>query len=797
MEQDLKQAVRILYKRLGFTVVAVITLAVGIGANSAIFSVVNAVVLRPLPYADPERLVGVFPEKWFSKEEYSFFAGQVKSFANLAAFSGAGGGFTLTGDGTPEMLDGMSVGASFFPTLGIKPVLGRTFLPEEEQPGRGNVVLLSHELWQRRFAADPQILGKTLLVDGRSVRVIGVLPPRFRFLPIDAALWLPLTFDPSDAEDYHGTYLLAVGRLADGVTPDKAQSEVRLAAARMRERFSLPEDFGADASVVPLLDQMVGNMRPVFWTLLGAVGFILLIACANVANLALAQAVNRRREIAVRIALGASYRRLVRQILTENVVLALVGGGLGLLLAFWAVRVLVALLPEGMPRTHEIGVDLPVLVFTFAISIATGFLFGLAPVLQARKTDLQETLKEGSASTAGGVRGGRLHGALVVAEMALALVLLIWAGLLVKSFWRLQHVEIGFDPENMLTLRLVLPDSRYAEAAQREVFYQQTLEKLAALPEVESAGAIHFLPMTGSGWRGGLTIEDRPAPGETPPVVNWRVVTPGYFKTLGLRPAAGRLFDASDRAGAPPAAVINEAMARQLFPGESPLGKRIRNRIEGGEEWATVVGIVGDSRYESLGVEPAPVMYRPYGQVGRNLTMSLLLRTRSDPMRVARAASQEIWEVDKGVPVFKVRSMEQVLYESAAQPRVIMSLLAGFAGVALLLGVIGVYGVMSYAVRNKVHEIGIRMALGARRGQIVRWTLRRSFLLALLGVVLGLAAALWTTRLMASLLFEVSSRDPLTFTLIPLLLLAGALAGSYLPSLRASRVSPTVALKAD
>jgi putative ABC transport system permease protein len=795
-----RQAWRTLTKRATFTLIAVLTLALGIGANSAIFSVVNAVVVRPLPFPRADRLVSVFPQNWFSKEQLVFFSRQLRSCRRLAAYNGSGTGFAVTGGGggdRPEMLDGMEVSPSFFPTLGIHAVLGRTFLPEEEQPGRSRVALLSHELWQRRYAADPAILGRSILLGTVPHKVVGVLPPGLRFLPGEAAVWVPLTIDPQDAGDYTGTYLLLVGRLKDGVTLAQANRDVQLAAARLRERFALPAGFGGDASMVPLRDQMVGDVRPTLLVLLGAVGAILLIACANVASLVLVQTVDRHREIAVRIAIGASQQRLTRLFLAESLLLCLLGGAAGLLLADWAVRLLPALLPAGTPRANEIGLDGQVLAFTLAISLLAGLLCGLAPTLRMRRAAIAESLSGAAKGTGGGPRVGWMHDFLVVAEVAIALVLLIGAGLMLKSFWLLGNVDPGFDTGHLLTLRVEIPDRRYAEPARRELFYRQVLSRLRSLPGALSAGAIHYLPLTGSGWRGALQVEERPtAPGAEPPITHWRVITPGYFAALKLPLAAGRDFGDPDRAGAPQVAIVNEALARRFWPHESPLGKRLRSELENGKEWATIVGVARDSRYESLGIPPHPVLYRPYDQVGRNLTMSLLVRTRSAPLPMARAAEQAVWSVDREVPVFAIRDMDRVIHESVATPRVVMTLLLSFAVVALLLGMVGVYAVMSYSIRSRTHEIGIRMALGARRQSIFALMMGRGLRLTLLGSALGLAGAYLATGWMSGLLFEVGPRDPLTFVLLPLLLVASALLGCYLPARRATQVDPLEALRA-
>jgi putative ABC transport system permease protein len=796
MDGTLRQAVRTLRHRAGLTSVAVATLAIGIGANCAIFSVVNAVILRPLPYPHSDRLVAVFPDHWFSKEQLAFFAQQVRAYAPLAAYDGAGGGFTLTAGDRPELLEARSVTASFFAALAVSPLLGRTFLAEDEQPGRGNVVVLSHELWQRRFASDPRILGQRIVLDAMGYTVVGVLRPGFRFFPGETSLFVPLKLDPAAVDDYTGTYLLSLGRLREGVTVRQATDEVRAAARRMGERFALPPDFGKTAAVVGLRDQVVGSVRPPLLILLGAVGFILLIACANVANLMLTQALDRRREIAVCIALGVGRGRLARQLLTESLVLAFAGGAAGLCLAYGATRFLVSRLPADLPRAEEIGIDLNVLWFTVAISVATGILFGLAPIFQTRKLDLQETLRETGRGGGAGVRGTRLRGLLVVAETALAFVLLVGAGLLIKSFWRLANVNPGFDVDHLLTLRVQLPDNRYPTAAGREAFARQVTTRLAGLPGVASVGGVHFLPLTGSAWVGGIRIEDQPAlEHSSAGLVAWRVVTPGYLETLGLHARQGRTLTSEDRAGGALAAVVSEALVRRYFPHQNPLGKRLRDQGESGTAWFTIVGTVPDIRHESLATEPDPVVYRPYAQVGKNLAMSFLLRTRTEPAALAQPATRAVWTVDAQIPVFAVRTLRQVISTSLARPRLITGLLSAFAAVALLLGLVGVYAVLSYTIRGQTHEIGVRMALGADRATILGWALGRSLRLTGLGVAFGLVASLAATRLLSRLLFRVSPSDPATFLLVAAVLLGSALLGSYVPCRRATRVSPTEALR--
>ena len=801
MARDLRYALHALRRRPGLAAVAVFALALGIGANSAMFSVVDAVLLRPLPYPAAERLVAVFPEHWFTKEELAFFAGQVHAYGDLAAYDGAGGGFTLTGGDRPEILDSMAVTPSFFAALRAGTALGRTFLPEEQRPGRSKVVVLSDEVWRRRFGADPGILGKRISLDREPYTVIGVLRPGFRFLSGDTALWVPLEIDPAAADDYHANYVLLLGRLAAGVSREQAAADLRQAVPRMRERFTLPAEFGAAASVPGLREEMVGGIRPLLLVLFGAVGLILLIACANVASLMLARALDRRREMAIRAALGASLWQLARQLLIESVVLALAGGAAGLGLAALSIKAAAAWLPANLPRGAGIGVDLEVLAFTLAVAVAVGILFGTAPLLDAKRRDPRAGLQaggRGDGGSRGGARDSRLGDLLVVAEMTIALVLVVGAGLLVKSFWRLQGVDPGFAPDRVLSLRVETSGARYATAARREAFFQQTLARLRSLPGVGAAGAIHFLPMTGRAWYGGVRIEGvAPADAARLGNVAWRVVTPGYFEALGVPIVAGRGLTDADRAQAPAVAVVDETMARRCWPGRSPLGRRLHHRSEGGKEWATVVGVVRAIRHEGPGVDPGPVVYRPYLQVGKNLAMSFVLRTPGDPMALAAAASRAIWAVDPEVPVFSVRSLRQVISRSISQPRLATALLAAFAGLALLLGIVGIYAVLSHSIRARTHEIGVRMALGADRGSIFGLLMGRAVRLAVLGIAAGIPAALALSRLLGRLLFQVGASDPVTFLVVTAILLAAAVAGAWFPVRRATRLAPTAALRAE
>ena len=789
--QDLRYGARLLARSPGFTAAAVLTLALGIGANTAIFSVADAVFLRPLPFAEPERLTAIWldaTDSSVSKAQYAEVRA-AKSFEDVAAYSAWG--FSLTGAGEPEQLKGARVTTNLFRLLGIRPALGRGFIPEEGTPGRGRVAVLGHGLWHRRFAADPQIAGKAITLNGEKYTVVGVMPAGFHFPERDFSdLWLPLTMDPA-GEDYNVGYLLEVGRLAPGVSTARATAEVREIVRRLRKDD--PEAEGlAESRVVPLQSELAGDLRPALLVLLAAVGFVLLIACVNVANLLLARASVRQQEIAVRLALGAGRSRLLRQLLTESVLLAGLGCAAGVLFAMVGVGPLAEGFLAGAPRLNEVAVDGRILLFSIALSLAAGLLFGLVPALRSSAPDLQSGLKEGGRSGGGNPARQRLRSALVVTEIALALVLVAGAGLLIQSLWRLYRVDPGFRADNVLSFRLSLPSARYAEDPQVRAFYESVLERLAGLPGVLSAGAVHLTPLGGSNWNPSLRVEGRA--GKVLGSVDWRVATPGYFRTVGIPLLAGRAFDGSDRADASGVALVNQTFARRVFPGESPLGRRINTGFEGKDEWVTIVGVIGDVKHHGLAVPPEPEMYRPFAQnpIG---SMTVMLRTSSDPLGVAADARKAVWDLDGDVPVSEVQPLEDVVAKSMAQPRSVTALLAVFAGIALLLGAVGIYGVMAYAVAHRRHEIGIRMALGARRGDVLRLILVQGAVLALLGLLAGLPLTAAATRLLRSLLFGIAPTDPLTLAGVSLLLALVALLASYLPARRAMEVDPVQALR--
>jgi putative ABC transport system permease protein len=794
--RDLRYGLRRLAGSKGFTLVAVGALALGIGANTAIFSVVNAVLLRPLPYPEPGQLVQLYEARPrqnmarvdVSPHEFLAWADEGRSFQQLAAVDFAS--FNLTGRGEPERVSGALVTASYFPLFGVAPAHGRAFLAEEDQPGRANVVVLGHDLWRQSFGADPSVVGRAVQLDGVSCTVVGVMPKGFR-LPQDAKLARPIAFDAEDRTRSGNHYLTVYGRLREGVTREAAAAEVAAVAARLEQTFA-PATVGHQVTLAPLHEELVGDVRPALLVLLGAVGLVLLIACANLANLLLARAAARRKEVAVRAALGASRWRIVRQLLAESVLLSAAGGALGLLLAVWGVDLLVGLDPAGVERVREVTLDAGVLAFTVALSLVTGVVFGLAPALQASKTDFVETLKEGGRSTGGAARS-RLRSALVVSEVALTVVLLVGAGLLVKSFRRLLDVDPGLDPRGVLTLDLSLPSTKYAEGRQVTAFYRELLESAAALPGVEAAGAVSVLPLAGNDNSNFVQIEGRPPlpPGQALRAGR-RNATADYFKALRIPFKAGRGFADSDSAEAPRVAVINEAMARAFFAGEDPVGKRLRTGDN--SPWVTVVGVVGDVRHRGLDVDVRPEMFFHATQTPSR-EMTVVLRAAGDPLSLVAAARERVRAVDADQPVGNVKTMEARVAESVASRRFAVLLLGLFAVVAAVLAALGLYGVVSYTVAQRTHELGLRLALGARPADVLRLVIRQGMLMTLVGAGLGLVAALALARLMSDLLFGVGAYDPATFALVPLLLVAVAFLACYVPARRATRVDPMVALR--
>jgi predicted permease len=801
LRQDLRYSMRALLKHRGFALAAIATLALGIGANSTIFSIVNSVLLRPLPFPDSDRLVvvhGRYPEFGRTSTSLPDFRdwrdGTTGSFARMAARYQTA--FNFTGGDEPVQLRADRVTANFFQTVGVSPVLGRGFRPEEELGGDDFVVVLAHGFWERQFGGDPKIVGQTIQLSGRAHTVIGVAPPRFRFWR-DVDLWAPATVDAPDHR--RSEYLTVFGRLQPGVSVERARTEVATVVRRLAEQY--PASNGnLTSEVVTLHDQTVADVRPALVVFAAAVGLVLLIACANVANLLMARAAAREREIAVRSALGASRSRLMRQLLTESTVVGMAGGMTGLLLALWAIGSLRATGTTILPRLAEVRVDLAVVLFSIALSLVTGLLFGLAPALRLASSKLHESIKEGARGAAGG-SVTRFRNALVLAEVALAVVLLVGAGLLIRSFEKLNGVNPGFDPNGVLTYQMVFPRAKYQEAAALLPLYDQLLDRTRSVPGVRAAAVSATLPMQGSGYVT-FAVEGRTSQasvGAPPEDVQPFNVSSDYFKVMGIPLLKGRLFEASDATGALDVAIINTEMVRKYMPpGREPIGTRITfgNPADTAAEWWTVVGIVDVVAQEGLDAKPYAQIYIPIAQSPRR-SVFVALRTEGDPMAVIPGVRQALRSVDADLPMNDVKTMRGRVAESIAAPRVSVAILTLFAVLALLLAAIGIYGVLSYAVAQRTREIGIRMALGASATNVRRLIVRQGMTPALLGLVVGLGGAVLVTRLMAKLLFGVAPTDPATFVSVALFLSAVAFLASYLPARRATLVAPTEALRYD
>ena len=797
--QDLRYAARTLLRRPGFAAVVVLTLALGIGANSAIFSVVNSVLLNPLPYANPERLVMVwgrypdFGRVSTSLPDFRDWRERTRSFAQLAAWHGTI--FNLTGDGSePQQLTADRVTANYFATLGVRPALGRAFTAEEERAGgNDDVVVLSHGLWQSRFGGDPGIVGRQINLSGRPYTVVGVAPKAFRFWH-DVDLWAPLRADTA-AYSRRAEYLTVFGRLKPGVTVRQAASDladvVRQLAAQYPETNTVLR-----SEVVSMHKDVVGKVRPALLVFSGAVGFVLLIACANVANLMLTRAASREREIAIRATLGAAQSRLVRQALTESVLLAVAGGVLGLLFASLGVDALRSSGLDVVPRLAEVSLDARVVGFTLLLSLLTGLLFGLAPALRFASDDLQSTLREGARGASAGAAARRLRDALVLAEVALALVLLVGAGLLVRSFQQLNRVDPGFDPERVLTYGVILPRAKYGEGSRLPAVYDALLERTRGVPGVRAAAVSTSLPMESPPYTT-YSVEGRPEPrvGEIQDVQPFQV-SPDYFRVLGIKLRRGRLLDERDGPQSQRVAVINVEMARRVWPGQDPIGAHITfdDPSDTAAVWWTVVGVVGTVAQEGLTAKPYAQLYRPIAQ-GESRAVWVSMRTAGDPLAAAAGARQALKAVDPDLPLNDLRTMEQRIAETVAQPRVSVALLGVFAAVALALAAIGIYGVVSYGVAQRTREIGIRMALGAKPADVLRLVIRQGMTPVAAGVALGIVGAFAATRAMATLLYGVSATDPMTFAVVAVFLAAVALVATYLPARRAMGVPPTEALR--
>ncbi|HKG48707.1 MAG TPA: ABC transporter permease [Pyrinomonadaceae bacterium] len=809
--QDIRFGVRMLLKSPGVSVVATIALALGIGANTAIFSVVNAVLLRPLPFPDSDSLVAVFEtdtQRGLQRGSHSYpnfldVRAQSTMFEHMASYHS--GDFIMTGRGEPARLQGSVVTANLFPLLGVSPMLGRAFLPDEDKPTEtGRVVVLSHSLFQRQFGADSSIINQAITLDGVKFTVVGVMPPAFEF-PIQndpVELWTTIAGDAAGDEpvtSQRGAHFLQViGRLKPGVSKEQAQAELTTIAARLEQQYP-DTNTRRSLRMDSALTALVGDIRPALLILLGAVACVLLIACANVANLLLARATSRHKEMAIRSALGASRVRVIRQLLTESVLLSLLGGSAGLLLAVWWSDLLIALGKEDIPRAVHVGMDWRVLGFTLGVSLLTGLIFGLAPAFHSSKTELVDSLKEGGRGTSEGARRNRVRNVLVVTELAIAVILLVGAGLLIQSLWRLRNVNSGLQPENVLTFNVVLPEVKYKSDKQGQ-FFIDLKQRLESTPGVQSASAILPLPLSGDRFVISFEIEGRPMAPKDHPSADFFTTGVGYFKTMGIPIVKGRDFDDRDKHGATPVVIITETFARQHFPNEDPIGKRIKPGISTYEDedstMREIIGVVGDIRNRTLSTEPRAAYYVPQTQVPFS-QMVAVVKTNGEPRSLISAVTKQVAGMDQDIPLFGVKSMEEYLSASVAAPRFSTTLLSIFAAVALVLTVVGLYGVMSYSVAQRTNEIGIRLALGAQSRDVLLMIVKQGSTLIVIGLVIGLAGAYALTRLIATFLFGVTAKDPLTFGAVAVLLAMVGLLACYIPALRATKVDPMEALRSE
>ena len=809
---DFRFSLRLLRRNPGFSAAAIVVLALGIGANTAIFSVVNAVLLRPLPFDDPSRIMQVWhvpPAKSFpgmttfavSPANYLDWHSQSSSFEQMSAYGFRS--FTVGGTERPEAVQAGSVASEFFPLLRVQPLLGRTFTPDEDQPGAGHVVVLGYNFWRDHFASDRTIVGRNVLLDGETYSVVGVMPKGFQ-LPSWGKIWVPLAWDNATRAVRGNHNYGVIARLKKNVDIHQAQAELSAISVRLEQMYP-EDDKGWGAIILPLREQLVGDVRAALLVLLGAVAFVLLIACANVANLVLAKTLARRKEIAIRTALGASRLVVLRQILAETVLLSVAGGALGLLLAYFGIGLIVKVLGDRIPPFMQITLDIPVLSFTLLLSVVAGVLAGLIPSVRFTKADVNEALKQGQSRGTSDARGGGTRRLLVVSEVALSLVLLIGAGLMIRSLWELRKVQPGFDAHNVLTMTVPMPRNRFSSPSGEINFFQDALTRVRALPGVESAGVIDDLPLNGGGSNQPFTIEGRPAsPMSEQPEVDVRVISPGYLRAMHIPIFRGRDLNDSDVAGRPAAVLISDSLARRFWPNEDPIGRHITLTFFPGIA-REIVGIVGDIKGDSLDqTRPAAAIYHTLAQLTtppsepwRSFPMSFAVRTSSDPMNSVTAVTGAIHQAAPDLPVVDVMSMNEIIAQSVSPQRFNMLLLASFAGLALVLAAVGIYSVLSYTVRRRVREIGIRMALGASHEDVIRMILVDGLKPIIVGVILGLGGALALSRVVSSLIYGVRATDPLTFAAVALLLLIVGIFATILPAYRATRIEPVRILREE
>jgi predicted permease len=813
MFQDLRHSLRLLAKNPLFALVGIVTLALGIGATTAVFTLVNALLIKPLPYQNPSQLVLLFEhfrEQHLdaipvSPPEFLEYKSQLKSMEKLAAFDTAT--FNLSEGDLPERVFGAKVSADLFPLLGVQPIRGRTFRPEECAQGRDDVLVISERLWRRKFDRDPRVLGSKLIADGKAFTIVGIMPASFEFpLPLfnitgaqfgeRADIWQPLGFTDQEMKRRGSRSYGVIGRLAPGISPTQAQAEIERVVQGMRQRNAdnYPKGDSFGATIYPLKEQVVGPIKPLLLILLGAVGLVLLIACANLATMMLARATVREREMAIRVAVGASRWRLLRQSLTESVVLAILGAAAGTLLAFWSIDLVKSIGTQTIPRLSEVHLDLTVLLVTLAIAVGAGIAFGIAPGLASGKLDLTESLKEGGRGSTTGRRHNRLRNALVIGEVALALVLLTGAGLLLKSFIRLGNVNPGFNPDHVLTAEISLPNLRYPDKRSQVNFFNELERRITALPGVKHFGLTIILPMSGINSDSSFEIEGRPKDDAHPtPDEEIRLVSADYFRTLEMPLLRGRYFNAGDKLDAPPVVIINQALAQKYWPNENAVGKRMRVPTREGPVWTTIVGIVGDVRHRGLDQPVKPEWYAPLTQAPYP-SVILAVRSSQDPASLTSAIRREVQAIDSTQPIAHVRTLEDVIGDSVAPRRLSVVLLTVFAGLALILASVGIYGVMSFLVVQRTHEIGVRMALGAQRADVLRLIISRAGVLIGAGTIIGLIVAFLSTSLLRSALYATSALDLTTFLLVTLTLALVAFLASYIPARRATRADPMIAL---